>query len=416
MTQDLPRIDPSGVDITASTFKADPFPFYAQLRQTAPVAQVNAGKRMGSAWILTRYDDVTALLRDDRFAKNPADAMTRAQYRRAPKIPGGPFKPLQTGLLSVDPPDHTRLRRLVSSAFTPRMIEELREDVQVLADQLLDAALRKDTIDLIADYATPLPLIVIGRMLGVPESDATRFHRWWQTFVTAGDGGSSALRVVPTLLRMLRFMRRLVKERTRSPKDDLVSALAVAHQDGDRLSEDEVVAMIFLLLSAGHETTVNLLGSGTLALLQHPEQLALLRDDPSVGTTAVEELLRFVAPVETATERYALGDVTLHDVTIPRGELVLGVIASANRDPAHFTDPDTLDLRRSPNPHLAFGKGIHYCVGAPLARMEGAIGLQTLLRRAPEIRLAVPPEQLRWRSSFLVRGLESLPVTLAGGR
>lgn len=319
MSLNLTTIDPSTVDITTSAFKADPFPFYGRLRADAPVARVRAGRRIGSVWVVTRYDDVASLLRDDRFVKDAAAAMTPAQLRRAPRIPGGPFKPLQSGLLSVDPPDHTRLRALVNRAFTPRMMEEWRGEVEVLSDDLVTTAMRRGTVDLVADFATPLPLIMVGRILGVPKPDAERFHRWWQVFVTAGDG-RNALRVVPTLLRMLRFLRRLVRERTDAPQSDLISALAQAKQDGDRLSEDEIVAMIFLLLSAGHETTVNLLGSGTLALLQHPDQLALLRDDPTVARTGVEELLRFVAPVETSTERYARQDADIADITIPRGD------------------------------------------------------------------------------------------------
>ncbi len=405
--------DTATLDITDPAFKADPFPRYARMRATAPVVRVTAGRRQGAAWLVPRYADVQELLRDDRFAKKPANAMTREQLRRAPTLPGGPFRPLQEGLLNVDPPQHTRLRALVHKAFTPRMVERMRADVEVLTEELLDAALHKGDVDLITDLANPLPLTVVGRILGVPGEDQVRFQRGWQVLSSAADGRpGGALRAVPAVLGMMRLLRGLVRARASAPRDDLISALVAAREGDDALTEDEILAMIVILLSAGHETTVNLIASGTLALLQHPDQLARLRDDPGLGRTATEELLRFVAPAETATERYPREDLVIGGVRIPRGELVLAGIASANRDEAVFADPDRLDLGRDPNPHLAFGKGIHYCVGAPLARMEGEIAIAALLRRAPHLRLAIPAANLRWRSTSIIRGLTSLPLTL----
>lgn len=395
------------VDITAPAFKADPFPFYARLRAEAPVFPV-AVRGRGRAWLVTRYDDVQSLLRDGRLAKDPRSAMTPAQLRKAPWVPPM-FKPLMQNLLGLDPPDHTRLRALVHKAFTPRIIERMRGQVETLADELLDAAAPRGRMDLIADYATPLPLTVIGRILGVPPQDNDRFHHWTSMFVTAGTN-RNLFQLVPAFTAFLRYMRRLVKQRTADPRDDLISALAQAKEGGDELNEDEILAMIFILLSAGHETTLNLIGSGTLALLQHPDQLARLRDEPALGRPAVEELLRYVTPAETATERYPREDLTIAGTTVPRGEMVLGVIASANRDARVFEDPDVVDVGRQDNPHLSFGQGIHYCVGAPLARMEGQIGIAALLRRLPGLRLGVPADRLRWRGSFVVRGMEELPV------
>jgi len=383
------------------------------MRATAPVVRVTAGRRQGAAWLVPRYADVQELLRDDRFAKKPANAMSREQLRRAPTLPGGPFRPLREGLLNVDPPRYTRLRALVHKGFIPRMVERMRDDVEVLAGELLDAALRKGEVDLVTDFAISLPLTVVGRILGVPPEDQVRFQRDWQALSSAGDGrAGGALRAVPAVVRMMRLLRGLVRARAAGPRDDLISALVAAREGDDALTEDEILAMIVILLSAGYETPVNLIASGTLALLQHPDQLARLPDDPALGRSAIEELLRFVAPAETATERYPREDVVAGGVTIRRGELVLAGIASANRDESVFADADRLDLGRDPNPHLAFGKGIHYCVGAPLARMEGEIAIAALLRLAPALRLAVPAADLRWRGTFIIRGLTSLPVTL----
>jgi cytochrome P450 PksS len=248
-------------------------------------------------------------------------------------------------------------------------------------------------------------------MLGVPREDRHAFHGWSNAVVSAGSSTWGLLKAVPNAGALIRYLRRIIKKRRADPQDDLVSALARAEEAGDTLSEDELLAMVFLLLVAGHETTVNLIGNGTLALLEHPDQREKLRNAPQLIKPALEELLRFASPVETATERYAREDVTIAGVTIPRGEMVFAVIASANRDDRQFANPDALDITREPNKHLAFGLGPHFCLGAPLARLEGEIAISTLLRRAPDLRLAVPPERLRWRRGLLLRGLEALPVT-----
>jgi cytochrome P450 len=271
---------------------------------------------------------------------------------------------------------------------------------------------RKGGTDLVAGYALPLPATVIAELLGVPAEDHARFHRWSNRLVSVSSG-RDMLRALPAALSFVRYLRNFVERRRADPEDDLITALIWAEEAGDRLSEDELLAMAFLLLVAGHETTVNLIASGTLALLEHPEQTERLRRDPSLVKPAVEELLRYTSPVELATERYAREDAEIGGRTISRGELVLAVLGSANRDERYFEDPDVLDLARDPNRHLAFGRGgVHHCLGAPLARMEGQIALTALMRRFPGARLAMAPESLRWRRGLFLRGLEKLPLVL----
>jgi cytochrome P450 PksS len=247
-------------------------------------------------------------------------------------------------------------------------------------------------------------------MLGVPAGDRHKFHRWSKAIISAASSSWEMVKAVPNAWALMRYLRKIIKKRRADPREDLVSALARAEEAGDTLSEDELLAMVFLLLVAGHETTVNLIGNGTLTLLEHPDQLEKLRSEPALLKPAVEEILRFTSPVEMATERYAREDVTMHGVTIPRGEMVFAVIASANRDERQFTNPDSLDITREPNKHLAFGLGNHFCLGASLARLEGQVAIDTLLQRFPDLCLAVGPKALRWRRGLLLRGLEALPV------
>jgi cytochrome P450 PksS len=394
-------------DLASPQFKASPYPTYARLREEAPVYRTTLGGKR-TAWLVTRYDDVLALLRDPRFAKNPTNARTPGQRAKEPWMPAF-VRPLTRNMLDLDAPDHTRLRALVQKAFTPRLVEQLRPRIQMLADDLLTNAQRSGHIELISAYALPVPLTIIAELLGVPAADQPTFHRWSSKIVSVSSG-RDMLRVMPAIWAFLRYLRKLVAQRRAEPRNDLISALVRVEEAGDTLSEDELLAMVFLLLVAGHETTVNLIGSGTLALLQHAEQCGRLRQDPALVKTAVEELVRFVSPVECTTERYAREDVTIADVTIQRGELVLGVIGSANRDATHFPAPDTLDLAREPNRHLSFGLGARYCLGAPLARLEAQIAITTLLDRWPNLRLAEQPQALRWRRNAFLRGLQALPL------
>ena len=327
---------------------------------------------------MTRYEDVAAVLKDKegRFAKDKLKAMDPGQRKRAPWVPGF-LKPLERNMLDLDDSDHARLCSLVVKAFTPRLVDRLRGRVESLSEGLLDAMERKGArrgrAKLVGDYALPLP----------------------------------------AALSFVRYLRRLVERRRVDPGEDLITALIREEEEGDNLSKDEILAMAFLLLVAGHETTVNLISGGTLALLQHPEQAEVLRRNPSLAKPAIEELLRYTSPVEVATERYAREVVEIAGATIPGGELVLAVLGSANHDENYFEDPDTLELSRDPNRHLAFERGgVHHCLGAPLARMEGEIAMKAFLRRFPHGRLAVASETLRWRRGLFLRGLERLPVVL----
>jgi cytochrome P450 len=300
----------------------------------------------------------------------------------------------------------------VHMAFTPRLVENMRDRIQRLTNELLDGVQLRGRMDLIRDYAMPIPTTIIAEMLGVPVSERHKFHRWSNTIVSTVPSRWGILTAIPSLIAFLRYIRKLVRTRRVSPQDDLVSALVQAHEAGDELSEDELLAMISLLLIAGHETTVNLIGNGMLALMEHPQQMNRLRDDPALIKPAVEELLRYDGPVQTATERYTRVDVTIAGVTIPRGEMVFAALASANRDERQFDHPDTLDITREPNRHLAFGQGVHFCLGAPLARLEGQIAINSLLRRIADLRLAVPGHALR-RPGLVLNGLKSLPVAFS---
>jgi cytochrome P450 len=395
------------VNILGREFKANPFLLLARMRAEHPVCRVTLPDKT-PVWLVMRYEDVKALLTDERFAKSRYNALTPEQLRKQPWVPPM-FRPLERTMVDLDPPDHTRLRQFVYKAFTPRLIEQMRERVQTLANELLDAATRKAEMDLIREYALLLPMTIITEILGVPIQDRDKFHKWSKVIVSV-DQFNANWRVIPAIWMFNRYLRRFFKVRRADLRDDLVSALIQGEEAGDRLSEDELLAMVFLLLVAGHETTVNLIGSGTLELLRHPDQMEKLRRDPSLIKSAVEELLRFTAPVFMSTERYAREDVRIQGVTIPRGEMALGVIGSANRDETVFENPDTLDIEREPNKHLSFGHGIHYCLGAALARLEAQIAINALLGRMPDLRLKGSPESLRWRRSFILRGLVALPV------
>ncbi len=354
------------------------------------------------AWLVTRYDDAVMVLRDPRISKNVSSKMAYVL-----RFAG----PLADHMLNRDPPDHTRLRTLVSQAFTPRRIEQLRGRVQGICDELLDAA-RPGDFDLVRDYALPIPLTVISELLGIPKEDRQRFHTLTRGGIAIGapTGVMDVPIALPYVWLLMRYFRKLFAQRRAHPEDDLITAMVQAEEGGDRLSEDELMGMSILLLFAGYDTTVNLIGSGALALLEHPRQRALLVEAPALAEPAVEEILRYTSPVEMTPPRLAREDVTIGSVTIRRGEMVSAVLGSANRDASQFREPDTFDITRDPNRHLSFGQGVHFCLGAPLARMEGQIALTTLFRRFPGLRLAQPSESLRWRKLLPLRGLEELPV------
>jgi cytochrome P450 len=397
-----------------ATFQ-DPHPAYARLRAEDPVRPVilPSGIRV---WLLTRYDDVRTALADRRLSKD-VDKAAELLARQAPGGGDAHVALLTRHMLNVDPPEHTRLRRLMARAFTPGRVERLRPRIATVTEDLLDAMDRHDEVDLIAAFGFPLPLTVICELFGVPEADRADLHTWTSLLVTdsaslalTSDARSAMAREAAQSIAV--YLSALILRKHEEPGDDLLSALVEAREDGETLDHAGVVSMAFLTIVAGHETVANLIGNGTLALLTHPEQLAALRADRSRLAETVEELLRYDGPANSAMLRHTLEPVSYSDVDIPAGEFVLPLITSANRDADRFTAPDRLDPRRPSGGHLTFGHGIHYCIGAPLARLEAEIAFDRLLTRFPRLRLAVDPAGLWWNHSTLVRGLTALPVRL----
>ncbi|MEV5238834.1 cytochrome P450 [Streptomyces cinnamoneus] len=393
-------------------FAADPYPAYAWLREHSPVHRTALPSGV-EAWLVTRYADARQALADQRLSKNPVHHSESAHGKGKVGIPGERSANLMTHLLNIDPPDHTRLRRLVSKAFTPRRVAEFAPRVQELTDQLIDAFAARGEADLIHEFAFPLPIYAICDMLGVPAEDQDDFRDWAGMMIRHGGGPRGG--VARSVKKMRGYLTELIHRKREAPGEDLISGLIRASDHGEHLTEDEAAAMAFILLFAGFETTVNLIGNGTYALLRNPGQRerlqrALHEGDESLLATGVEELLRYDGPVELATWRFATQDLVIGGQRIAEGDPVLVVLAAANRDPERFSGPDALDLTRRDNQHLGYGHGIHYCLGAPLARLEGQTALATLLRRLPDLRLAVDPEELRWRGGLIMRGLRTLPV------
>ena len=383
-------------------FLANPYPTYHRLRQEDPVHHSPL-----DFWVLTRYEDVVAVLRDPRFIKQPLVALVAARF--GVTVPPG----IGLSMLDRDPPDHTRLRSLVSKAFTPRVVEGLRPRIQQIVDALIARAEAMGSMDLIEEFAYPIPVNVICEMLGVPVEDHERFKGWSLDIARGLDSiwlppeSDIPRRSGAARHAIADYFRGLIAERRTSPRGDLLSALIAAEEAGDTLSEDELIATCILLLIAGHETTVNLIGNGTLALLRHPGELRRLRETPGLITSAVEELLRYDGPVQR-TARIPSTDVTIGGRTIGKGEMVMPFIGAADRDPSQFSDPDRLDLARTDNRHIAFGWGIHFCLGAPLARLEGQIAIDALVRRLPKLEIAT--DEPEYRQSLTLRGLKALPV------
>ncbi|MFD5145100.1 cytochrome P450 [Streptomyces sp. NPDC058401] len=393
-------------------FATDPYPAYAWLREHAPVHRTTLPSGV-EAWLVTRYADARQALADQRLSKNPAHHAGSAHAKGRTGIPGERKAELMTHLLNIDPPDHTRLRRLVSKAFTPRRVAEFTARVQELTDHLIDQFCEKGEADLIHEFAFPLPIYAICEMLGVPREDQDDFRDWAGMMIRHGGGPRGG--VARSVKQMRTYLGELIHRKRDDLGDDLISDLIRASDHGDHLTEAEATAMAFILLFAGFETTVNLIGNGVHSLFMNPEQRALLQSSLAAGesgllATGVEELLRYDGPVELATWRFATEAFELGGQDIAAGDPVLVVLAAADRDPERFADPDTLDLSRTDNQHLGYGHGIHYCLGAPLARLEGQTALATLLTRLPDLELAVAPEELRWRGGLIMRGLRTLPV------
>jgi cytochrome P450 len=389
-------------------FRIDPYPTYRRLREEDPIHETPFG-----AHVLSRYADCVAVLRDSRSSSDSKNSLEYQQFvAEQGEDPNEGFLGGARPFLFLDPPDHTRLRGLVSKAFTPRVVEGLRPRIQQLVDGLLDARAGSDSMEVIEDLAYPLPVGVICEMMGVPTADHATFKEWSRALARSLD----PVEIMPaeeveqrqrTVTQFADYFRALIEERRAEPKDDLLSALIAAEEAGDKLTAEELLATCILLLVAGHETTVNLIGNGTLALLRNPDQLQQLRDNPSLAKNAVEEVLRYDPPVQM-TVRIALEDMAIGEVALAKGKQAILLLASANRDPDQFPDPERFDITRDASHHIAFGYGIHFCLGAPLARIEGEIALGTLVRRVQGLELRT--EAPAYKENIVLRGLAALPV------
>jgi cytochrome P450 len=388
--------------------RTNPYEVYRELREEAPVYW----SPMMQVWLLTRYDDVLETLKDHRRYSSERTRATNplVQQLESYRLSSGPLGTTPT-MLSIDPPDHTRMRSLVNKAFTPRQVERVRPHMQEIADELLDALPEPGRMDVVADFAVPFPIIVIAEMLGIPATDRARFKAWSTDIAATLSGPFLPPEVLERSVRssneLADYFRDQISRRRVEPRDDLLSALCAVEEQGDLLSEDELIATCILLLIAGNETTTNLIGSGMLTLLEYADERRKLQADPSLMPGAVEEMLRFEPPAQM-TSRIAAEDIELRGCRFEPGQVVLTALAAANRDPEVFPEPDRFDITRQPNRHLSFGHGIHYCLGAPLAVIEARIAFESLLRRMPEPEAAF--EVPAWGTSFVLRGLKSLPV------
>ncbi|QOV36766.1 cytochrome P450 [Streptomyces ferrugineus] len=391
-------------------FLADPYPAYAELRDRGRVHYYEPTDQ----WLVPHHADVSALLRDRRLGRTYQHRFTHEDFgRTAPPPEHEPFHVLNDhGMLDLEPPDHTRIRRLVSKAFTPRTVERLKPYVQGLAGELVADLVEAGGGDLLADVAEPLPVAVIAEMLGIPEADRGQLRPWSADICgmyELNPSRETATRAVRASVGFSDYLRELIAARRKEPGDDLISGLIEAHDEGDRLTEQEMISTAVLLLNAGHEATVNATVNGWYALFRNPGQLAALRADHSLIPSAIEELMRYDTPLQLF-ERWVLDEIEIAGTTIPRGAEIAMLFGSANHDPEVFTNPDRLDLTRKENPHISFSAGIHYCIGAPLARIELAASMTALLERAPALRLAAEPER---KPNFVIRGLSGLEVSVA---
>lgn len=394
----------SRIDFLNAEFIRNPHPVYEELREKEPVSRFLLPNGL-YAWMVTAYEDATAVLNDARFATKHPEQGDAAESNLSPHR-----EIISRNLSNVSPEDHRRLRRLVQKAFTPRMVEGLRGRIEEITNELLDKAQDKGEMNLIDDFAFPLPIQVICEMLGVPVEDRDKFREWSNVIMEGFNNPGLAERSEEVLIEFIDYLRALIAERRNHLRSDLISDLIRVEDQGDVLSEHELYAMIFVLIVAGHETTVNLIGNGVLALLEHPQQKEMLKNRPELIHSAIEEMLRYEGPVEVTNVRWAAEDVELKGQQIRKGDMVFVCLSSANRDGKQFADPDTFDITRAANDHIAFGKGVHYCLGAPLARLEGEIAIGTLLRRMPDIRLKTEADSLTWRTGLILRGLKEIPV------
>lgn len=380
-------------------FTHNPYPVYEKLRKDEPVFRVMF-PHGEFGWIITRYEDAVQILKDPRFSKD----MVRRYGTENQSI-------FSNNMLFSDPPDHRRLRGLVQKAFTPKMVANMRSHIQDIADELLDNLPSQEKMNLIDDFAFPLPIIVISEILGVPAQDRDQFRIWSNTVIDASTAESAEL-FEQHSKEFTDYLTAWFAKVRQDPGTDLISQLVIAEESGQQLTEQELLGVVSLLIIAGHETTVNLIGNGILALLEHPEQRELLIKQPELIHNAIEEMLRYNGPVEFSTSRWALEDIEFRGQHIAQGELVIVALDSANRDEQQFKDADIFDITREKSSHLAFGKGIHLCLGAPLARLEGEIAVSTLLNRFPNMQLQADVNELEWRPGMIVRGVKEIPVQL----
>ncbi|MDE0079073.1 MAG: cytochrome P450 [Caldilineaceae bacterium] len=375
-------------DLTSRKVRADPYEVYERLRSENPIHRM----RLINAWALTGYDDALAILQDHRRFSSGENKLEYAPYRT---------------MLDLDPPDHTRLRSLVSKAFTPRAVAALGPRIQEIVDELLDELAGRDSFDLIGDFAFPLPVIVIAEMLGIPAEDRDKFNVWSNDIALAVEpilSGEEIVRVERASDEIIEYFEGIIEQRRMDPRDDMLSALLAAEEEGDRLSHDELLGTLMLLLVAGNETTRSLIGNGMLALLKNPEQLQRLRDSPDLLDTSIDEMLRYDSPVQFII-RVVMEDVEFKGKQFRAGQKVIILVGAANRDPTVFADPGALDICREEKSHISFGRGIHYCLGSPLALLEARVAFANLVERFSSIELVEEPE---FRDQIVLRGVESL--------
>jgi cytochrome P450 len=390
-------------------FLRDPYKYYKQLRDADPIYW----SEEGDYWLVTGYEEADLMLRDLRFGKTH-HLLGRGSFLSS--MAAGLVSrllPRSQSMLNMNPPDHTRIRSLVNKTFTPKMIEQMRVHIQEITDNLIDKIQNKKQVDLVAEFAFPLPVNVIAEMLGVPAKDQEQFKHWSRNLAAVLEPTTNLanlFRAVKARQEFINYLRPLIEMRRKEPKDDLISSLVQVEEQGDKLSETEMFTNIMLLLAAGHETTVNLISNSMLALLTNPDQYDLLKSKPDLIGSAVEEFLRFDGPVQ-AVRRIAMEDIILNDKTIKTGQNLMVLVGAADRDPKRFADPDKLDITRTNNKHLAFGFGIHHCVGYALATAEGQIAVDTLLKRLPNMKLAMDTKDLRWKRPFSLRGPQTLMVS-----
>jgi cytochrome P450 len=398
------------IDLASQAFARDPFPIYARLREGGPVFQTRL-PLLGKTWVARTYQAASGVLKDDESfvmeAKKAGKSLFRGILRLLPRI----LRVFSDNMLAHDNPDHRRLRRLVEQAFSRHSVESMRGRIGTLCDGLLDRLAGRETVDLLEEWARPLPVAVICELLGLPDEDRPKFTRWVRAIFRSVSLFGMLL-ALPRIFGLLKYLRRHLEQCRRQPRPGLMTGLVQAEQDGDKLSEDELLAMAFLLLFAGFETTVHLLSGGALVLLKAPEQKEQLLSDWSLAPPAVEELLRFVSPVQMSEARYVIRDLEFHGQPLRRGDSIVAWLGAANADPARFPDPEKLDFARSPNPHVSFGSGIHFCLGAQLARVEAQVGFERLFTRYPRLALAVADSELKHSGNMLLRALAALPVRL----